>query len=128
MRLFISFVKRLVSSMFEVKAEPGQHVIEEGEEGKHFYIVDDGVFEVFIPPSEGEGELQLSNTITTGGGFGELALMYSCARTATVIAKTTGNLWALDQLSFVRVLVQVSCCHLPNILFYAYLFHKILHM
>lgn len=38
--------------------------------------------------------------------FGELALMYSKPRAASVVAKTAGALWALDRKTFRRVLVK----------------------
>jgi CRP-like cAMP-binding protein len=34
--------------------------------------------------------------LNEGSTFGELALMYSCPRTATVVALTDCSLWAMD--------------------------------
>ena len=39
-------------------------------------------------------------TYDNGGSFGELALLYGSPRAATVAAKTSGVLWALDRSSF----------------------------
>lgn len=40
------------------------------------------------------------------GSFGELALMYNMPRAATIIATTRGKLWALDRLTFKRIVLK----------------------
>jgi len=47
-------------------------------------------------------------TLVRGGAFGEIALMYSCPRTATVRTKTAAVLWVLDRKTFRRILMQES--------------------
>ncbi len=42
------------------------------------------------------------------GSFGELALMYNMPRAATIKSKTTGKLWALDRLSFKKVVLKAA--------------------
>ncbi|ETN72921.1 cyclic nucleotide-binding domain protein, partial [Necator americanus] len=44
-------------------------------------------------------------TINEGGSFGELALIYGTPRAATVKAKTDVKLWAIDRLSYRRILM-----------------------
>jgi cAMP-dependent protein kinase regulator len=45
-------------------------------------------------------------TIEPGGSFGELALMYNAPRAATVVSAETGcTLWALDRVTFRRILM-----------------------
>ena len=45
-------------------------------------------------------------TIEPGGSFGELALMYTAPRAATVISAEPGcTLWALDRITFRRILM-----------------------
>ena len=41
-----------------------------------------------------------------GDCFGELALMYSCARAATVSCVVAGVLWGLDRMSYRKVMQQ----------------------
>ena len=41
-----------------------------------------------------------------GDSFGELALMYSCARAATVRCVQPGLLWGLDRISYKRIVQQ----------------------
>ncbi len=40
------------------------------------------------------------------GSFGELALMYNMPRAATITAKNDGKLWALDRLTFKRIVLK----------------------
>ena len=72
--------------MFEKKVVAGETIIQQGDEGDNFYVVDDGTFEVYI---NGNKVVE----ITAGGSFGELALMYNTPRAATVKAGTDGTLW-----------------------------------
>lgn len=46
-------------------------------------------------------------SIEAGGSFGELALMYNAPRAATVVSAEAGcTLWALDRLTFRRILME----------------------
>ena len=67
----------ILDAMFEKQAAEGEVVIKEGDEGDNFYVIESGVFEA----TKGEKSLF---TYEGKGSFGELALMYSCARAATV--------------------------------------------
>jgi cAMP-dependent protein kinase regulator len=86
-------------------------VIIQGDQGDFFYVVEKGTFDVYVNPS---GSLQPGPdglgkkvaTIEPGGSFGELALMYNAPRAATVMSSNTaGTLWALDRLTFRRILM-----------------------
>ena len=43
---------------------------------------------------------KLVANLHTGAIFGELAILYNCKRTATVIAKTDVQVWSLDRMYF----------------------------
>jgi serine/threonine protein phosphatase PrpC len=102
--------------MESVNVKADTWVIKQGTVGDRFYIIDEGRFEVRIVP---DGE---EDTDGTGGSavhvyegsvakhahpcFGELALMYSAPRSASIIAQTDGHLWALHRLAFRQVLAQ----------------------
>ncbi|KAL1846769.1 hypothetical protein VTK73DRAFT_213 [Phialemonium thermophilum] len=87
-------------------------VITQGDAGDYFYIVEKGSFDVYVNPSGTlqpgpEGLGKKVGTITAGGSFGELALMYNAPRAATVVsAEPNCTLWALDRLTFRRILME----------------------
>ncbi|KAG7352827.1 mechanosensitive ion channel [Nitzschia inconspicua] len=103
--------------MEHIPVKAGTWVIKQGSVGDRFYIIDEGVFEVRIV---GEGE----EDDGTGGAlihvyegsvakhihpcFGELALMYSAPRSASIIARSDGHLWGLHRSAFRQVLAQAQ--------------------
>lgn len=102
----------LVLNALQEKPIPakGIKVINQGEAGDYFYVVEKGGFDVFVNPAgylqpglEGMGKKVAS--ITSGGSFGELALMYNAPRAATVISTEPSTLWALDRVTFRRILM-----------------------
>ena len=89
----------------------GIKVITQGDAGDYFYIVERGVFDIYVnssgsigPGPEGMGTKV--NSIGPGGSFGELALMYNAPRAATVIStEPSSTLWRLDRVTFRRILM-----------------------
>lgn len=89
----------------------GIKVITQGDAGDYFYVVEKGVFDIYVnssgtigPGPEGMGNKV--NSIGPGGSFGELALMYNAPRAATVIsAEGPSTLWRLDRITFRRILM-----------------------
>lgn len=88
----------MFDAMFPVEKKAGETIIEQGEEGDNFYVIDKGIVDVYV-----NNEFVL--TINEGGSFGELALIYGTPRAATVVAKTDVKLWAIDRLSYRRILM-----------------------
>ena len=84
----------LLQCMFEHSVDQGEEVIREGEDGDHFYLVDSGELEVRV--SEDDGATRAVFALTSGSCLGELATLYACPRTCSVVAKTASVLWALD--------------------------------
>jgi cAMP-dependent protein kinase regulator len=88
----------------------GIKVIQQGDVGDYFYVVENGSFDIYVNPS---GKLEpgpdgLGNRVGAvgpGGSFGELALMYNAPRAATVISTEQSTLWALDRVTFRRILM-----------------------
>jgi cAMP-dependent protein kinase regulator len=88
----------------------GIKVIQQGDVGDYFYVVENGEFDIYVNPT---GKLEagpdgLGNKVGTvgpGGSFGELALMYNAPRAATVISTQQSTLWALDRVTFRRILM-----------------------
>merc|ERR1712165_577687 len=90
----------IFDAMFPVNAMPGEVIIQQGDEGDNFYIIDTGDVEVYV---NGEKVVQIGE----GGSFGELALIYGTPRAATVKASTSTDvkLWGIDRDSYRRILM-----------------------
>ncbi|KAF2260044.1 camp-dependent protein kinase regulatory subunit [Lojkania enalia] len=85
-------------------------VIQQGDVGDYFYIVENGSFDIYVnksgklePGPEGLGSKV--GSVGPGGSFGELALMYNAPRAATVVSTERSTLWALDRVTFRRILM-----------------------
>jgi serine/threonine protein phosphatase PrpC/CRP-like cAMP-binding protein len=104
--------------MEPISVKKGTWVIKQGTVGDRFYIVDNGRFEVrIVPDGEEDKDGTGGNVVHVYEGshekhahpsFGELALMYSAPRAASIIAQTDGHLWALHRYAFRQVLAQQS--------------------
>ena len=61
-----------------------------------------------------EGELQVSKegkilgALSPGRAFGELAILYNCTRTASVLATQDGCIWVLDRQVFQAIMMKTS--------------------
>jgi len=94
----------VVSAMIEVVCEVDDVIISQGEDGDHFYLVDEGQYEVFLKQS---GDT-VQATFESGKSFGELALLYNSPRAATIKCKSGGVLWALERKAFRHVMVNTG--------------------
>lgn len=102
--------------MESVSVKKGTWVIKQGTVGDRFYVIDDGRFEVrIVPDGEDDRAGTGGHTVHVYEGsveknahpcFGELALMYSAPRSASIIAQSDGHLWALHRSAFRQVLAQ----------------------
>ena len=93
----IATVENVCRRVSELRVQPGQVVIREGDPGDRFYVVAEGVLDVScergaFPPVAG------------GDFFGEIALLRDVLRTATVTARGEAVLYALDRDSFLSAL------------------------
>jgi len=85
---------------FEPQYVPmGSVVIQEGDEGDDFYVMEKGGVDVF------EKDVHKCS-LYSGVAFGEIALLYSCPRTATVQAKYDCKLWVINRRAFRGITAQ----------------------
>ncbi|XP_076010070.1 protein kinase, cAMP-dependent, regulatory, type II, alpha A [Genypterus blacodes] len=89
----------VLDAMFELRVQPLEHVIDQGDDGDNFYVIERGVFDIMV---SGTCVGQYNHK----GSFGELALMYNTPRAATIAATTEGALWGLDRATFRRLIVK----------------------
>lgn len=95
----------LYNAMFEKCVKSGDLIIKQGDDGDNFYIIEKGEYDILI--NDGEKDKCVA-TLKNKGYFGELALLYNCPRSATIIAKNNGVLWGLDQKTFRHIVVTAT--------------------
>ncbi|XP_048759457.1 cAMP-dependent protein kinase regulatory subunit isoform X2 [Ostrea edulis] len=88
----------IFDAMFPVHRHAGEIIIQQGDEGDNFYVIDQGEVDIFVNDEH-------VTTIGEGGSFGELALIYGTPRAATVKAKGDVKLWGIDRDSYRRILM-----------------------
>ncbi|XP_023320379.1 cAMP-dependent protein kinase type I regulatory subunit isoform X3 [Eurytemora carolleeae] len=88
----------IFDAMFPSSAMPGEIIIQQGDEGDNFYIIDQGEVEIYVNEEK-------VLTLGEGGSFGELALIYGTPRAATVKAAKDVKLWGIDRDSYRRILM-----------------------
>ncbi|XP_036358919.1 cAMP-dependent protein kinase type II regulatory subunit isoform X2 [Octopus sinensis] len=93
----------VVDAMFERKVEQGEKVIHQGDDGDNFYVIDSGQYDVYV---EVDGRHKKVGEYDGQGFFGELALMYNVPRAATVVCSAPGSVWALDRVTFRRIVLK----------------------
>ncbi|XP_026126607.1 protein kinase, cAMP-dependent, regulatory, type II, alpha A [Carassius auratus] len=94
---------QVLDAMFEVLVQPQDHVIDQGDDGDNFYVIERGVYDIVV---QKDGVGCCVGQYDNKGSFGELALMYNTPRAATIIAKEEGALWGLDRATFRRLIVK----------------------
>lgn len=90
-------VELIIQLMKREEIREGTALIIEGESGDKLYIVEEGTLGVTI---RGES----IRTIGRGALLGELALIYDCPRSATVVCKTDVRVFSLQRKLFKRVM------------------------
>ena len=98
--------KDIFDAMFEVKHAAGEVIIQQGDEGDNFYVLDQGECDIYVSKAR-QAPVHVG-TASPGDSFGELALMYYCPRAATVKAKTSAVLWAVDRFTFRKILMETT--------------------
>jgi cAMP-dependent protein kinase regulator len=102
----------IFDAMMPVHKEDNEIIIQQGDDGDFFYVIDDGEVEISVNGT-------YISTLKSGASFGELALIYGTPRAATVKAKTTVDLWAIDRDSYRRILMVsplFNLCYAPFLL------------
>ncbi|XP_056462255.1 protein kinase, cAMP-dependent, regulatory, type II, alpha, B [Gadus chalcogrammus] len=96
-------LSEVLDAMFEVLVKAQEHIIDQGEDGDNFYVIERGVFDIYV---QKDGGSVCVGKYDGKGSFGELALMYNTPRAATIIASQDGALWGLDRATFHRLIVK----------------------
>ncbi|XP_015906869.1 cAMP-dependent protein kinase type II regulatory subunit [Parasteatoda tepidariorum] len=94
----------VLDAMMERKVKPGDVVIKQNDDGDYFYIIDGGVYHIYVDTDQEKNKLV--GKYDNAGSFGELALMYNMPRAATIEAVSDGTLWAMDRQTFRRIVLK----------------------
>lgn len=91
-------IEQLARGLETVSVPTGKVVFNEGDVGDRYYVIESGEAEVI-------GDGKVVTTLGPGEGFGEVALLRSTTRTATVRARTSLQLRALTSERFISVVL-----------------------
>lgn len=97
-------INTLINAMQKKTFKKDEVIIQYGDDGKEYFVLDTGVCECKVF-SEETKEVAVNKTITEGSAFGELALLYQTPRSATITALTDCTTWVLDQMTFKTVIM-----------------------
>jgi cGMP-dependent protein kinase 1 len=97
-----SAIEDIVDAMESKSVSVGVTIINQGEPGDNFYVIESGTFDIIVNGKKvadwGEG--------TKNRAVGELALMYNSPRAATVTASTDAIVWQIGRQTFRSVIAQ----------------------
>jgi CRP-like cAMP-binding protein len=100
--LFAAIEPRGLASRGQLSSAPaGEEIVRQGESGDRFHVLLEGEAEVAING-------QRIRDLTAGDSFGEIALLHSVPRTATVTTMVESRLWSLDRDTFLSTLGQAA--------------------
>mmetsp|Transcript_13885 Transcript_13885/g.20276 ORF Transcript_13885/g.20276 Transcript_13885/m.20276 type:complete len:772 (+) Transcript_13885:154-2469(+) len=87
----------LIDAMMMETVAAGTVIIQQGDIGDFFYVVEDGHVSFSVDGNH-------VGACTRGASFGELALLYNCPRAATCVSNSACRLWKVDQYTFRHML------------------------
>ncbi|HEX8976098.1 MAG TPA: MFS transporter [Solirubrobacteraceae bacterium] len=94
-------IEQLAARLTRARVPAGTSVFEQGDRGDRFYLIEDGRAEVIL-------DGRSIRALGPADGFGEIALIRDCRRTASVRATTALTLRALHRIVFVAAVAGYS--------------------
>ncbi|OWK02575.1 PRKAR2A, partial [Cervus elaphus hippelaphus] len=85
-------LSQVLDAMFERTVKVDEHVIDQGDDGDNFYVIERGTYDILVTKGN---QTRSVGQYDNHGSFGELALMYNTPRAATIVATSEGSLWGL---------------------------------
>ena len=100
-----SQLKQVVDVMSKREVEAGEFLIQEGDDGECFFVINDGKFNALKYYHDYDEAIVVYKWEDTFVGFGESALVYRMLRPASVQALTDGSVWAIDRQTFKKIVI-----------------------
>lgn len=94
-------IRELALELRPVVFAPGDDIFRAGQFGRHMYFISRGIVQIISADG-----VTVVNTLRDGDFFGEIALLFSQPRTASVRAVDYCDLYTLDKETFDRVLAR----------------------
>jgi CRP-like cAMP-binding protein len=94
-------LEELAAAVTPVEIAAGTELITSGKDGYVIYFVEEGEADVLTDDGE------VARTLGSGDTFGEIAILLTGRRTATVVARTDISLVALFELDFQQIRTRV---------------------
>lgn len=99
-------LEELAGKIQQVEIEPGTMIIQEGTSADAFYFIKEG--EVEVTKKTNAGETVKISVISSGQGFGEVALLTCSRRCSSVISKNNVKLFKLNKTDFENIIMTDS--------------------
>ena len=96
-------IQKIFMLFEKIEVAKNDAVIQQGEAGDYYYIIEEGRFRVSRKIKKQNKEFKLAD-LEGGAGFGEEALIGDVARNATVTALTNGSLIRIKENDFVNLI------------------------
>jgi CRP-like cAMP-binding protein len=96
-------IHALFALLEAVEYKAGEQVIQQGDPGDHYYIIEEGRCQVLRTPPSGGKEVKLAE-LKAGDSFGEEALITNTPRNASVSMLTPGTLRRLSKNDFIELI------------------------
>lgn len=81
--------------------EAGTVLFEQNQDGSFFYIIKEGEISVHINKKK-------IKTMGVGQSFGELALLHSAPRSATIISESNLKVWCMERRNFRKIIDHIN--------------------
>lgn len=95
-------IMTMADSLAEEKYENGEMICNQGDEGDYFYIVEEGT--AVCTQKDASGSEKVVATLSPGQYFGEIALLTTKPRQATVRAQGALKVLSIDKATFTRIM------------------------
>ena len=105
---FLEFLKfsemdALINSLEKKSFQPGETIIKQGTKGDNFYIMGAGTVGIYHEKFLSRKKLA---TLGPEAFFGEMALIDTSPRTATIVGETPGEAYTLSRAAFSEILLK----------------------